>query len=71
MNTLMYFELNRHPAQVPRTKIEFWGGLISDLEGELSDVTQIMRPRNNSWYFPLLPPTFLARTKVYKYQIPD
>ena len=28
----MYFELNRHPAQVPRTKIEFWGGLISDLE---------------------------------------
>ena len=28
----MYFELNRHPAQVPRTKIEFWGGLINDLE---------------------------------------
>ena len=28
----MYFELNRHPAQVPRTKIEFLGGLISDLE---------------------------------------
>ena len=28
----MYFELNGHPAQVPRTKIEFWGGLISDLE---------------------------------------
>ena len=28
----MYFELKRHPAQVPRTKIEFWGGLISDLE---------------------------------------
>ena len=26
----MYFELNRHPAQVPRTKI--LGGLISDLE---------------------------------------
>ena len=32
MNTWMNFELNRHPAQVPRTKIEFWGGLISDLE---------------------------------------
>ena len=32
MNTWMYFELNGHPAQVPRTKIEFWGGLISDLE---------------------------------------
>ena len=28
----MYFELNRHPAHAARTKIEFWGGLISDLE---------------------------------------
>ena len=28
----MYFELNRHPAQVPSTKIEYLGGLISDLE---------------------------------------
>ena len=32
MKSCMYFELNRHPAQVPRTKVEFWGGLISDLE---------------------------------------
>ena len=28
----MYFELNWPHAQVPNTKIEFWGGLISDLE---------------------------------------
>ena len=32
MNSWMYFELNRHPAHIASTKIEFWGGLISDLE---------------------------------------